>query len=171
MRLTFIFLICLRASIAFAGWLDDCPVKEDYRGQIAWLNEPVVWSNVVTFTTNTVVKDAGLWQLEQLYAGTLAKYGGSEQGNFAVNMQQLLAAKAAATNADQKADIVADGALIGQLYQYLKDANAAFDGLPPGTVTGITTNTTVYSWCAQKRWQSLGLDHLPTGSEVEDAQR
>ena len=63
------------------------------------------------------------------------------------------------------------GALIGQLYQYLKDANAAFDGLPPGTVTGITTNTTVDSWCAQKRWQSLGLDHLPTGSEVEDAQR
>jgi len=43
------------ASVCIAAdWRQDCPVKDDWRGQRDWINEPVAWdtNTVTTISTN-----------------------------------------------------------------------------------------------------------------------
>ena len=49
------FLAILLSSVCLAAdWHDDCPVKDDWRGQRDWINTPVAWTtnNVTTISTN-----------------------------------------------------------------------------------------------------------------------
>lgn len=182
-----LFLLMLIAGNALAGTRDTLdqyaatlPANDPIR--VSWqkgetlpmrdhLAEPVSYSTTVTLTTNTVSKSAESWALEQQLGLLWVAVGGSLTNTFEANLEILKAAILAADQVDATtARQLRDAALqIVALYAKLKSEGCPFDGLAPGTITSVSTNSPPS--VSQYRWQALGFDHLPNGNEIEASQR
>jgi hypothetical protein len=133
--------VCLAAD-----WRQDCPVKDDWRGQLNWLNEPIV------LQTNQVqtIAERGSVTNELPWIEVCKTYGIEPQG---VAMQNLGVIAAANSNAIPGSVAVA----------YFKAQPTLAD---PDFGKASVTNTTEVITPTRYRWQDYGLPKAPTMEDV-----
>jgi hypothetical protein len=163
--------LLLVAVSAFAGWREDNPHKGDYRRTIAWLGEPVAWSETTIATTNSVPADpvkieqaAAAWDM----AITAQAYGATNSTKLA-NLYVMEGWANAATNEVQRDGILRDASRMAEiennLTRNLGDWRVA---LTPGwgqAHTNITTETVTTP--TRYRWQDYGFERAPTNNDLE----
>ena len=115
MRLTICLLLV--AVSAFAGWREDNPHKGDYRRTLAWLGEPVAWSETTIATTNSVPADSV--KIEQAAAAwdmaiTAQAYGATNSTKLA-NLYVMEQWANAATNEVQRDGILRDASRMAEI--------------------------------------------------------
>ena len=148
MRLTICLLLV--AVSAFAGWREDNPHKSDYRRTLAWLGEPVAYSNeTVTVTTPRNESEWQWWYWVKVTCGT--KYGYAPTASLA----EMQAAFVRAQQADPtNALIVTDALTCKQVWEQ-------FGSKQPWTEPTASTSSYTVQHPTRYRWQDYGFTSAP----------
>ena len=154
-------LFVATAALA-AGWREACPIKDDWRGQLAWLNAPVEWTTNTVTSTNIVERDARLVALERSLLGILRVYGVTNivPGSMETAMQQMNAA------AQTNSVAVLHGVNAVAIRQQIEAMGASiYDCTGEAVRTNVseTVQVTPTAW----RWQQFGFTAAPTVADLE----
>jgi hypothetical protein len=169
MRTTLCLL--LSATVCLAGWQDENPHKDDYRRTLAWLGEPVAWSNVTITVTDQVPSDEQAQAVYGWYwflAGKVQAYGAKVPVSRVELMTAMDKAKDEARKAgdrDKVDAIVADGLYLLVAWDAVQGntRDDAWWATPPPdgkAATVVTTNTVPV--VTRYRWQDHKFTSAPT---------
>ena len=173
------YLLTLFLAVnCFAGWQDEVPqaCKGDTIRTLAWLGEPVAWSESTSTTTNVVPADEQAQAVYGWYwflAGKVAAYGAKVPVSRVELMTKMDAAKDEARKAgdrDKVDAIVADGLYLLVAWDAIS-GNTRDDAWwatpPPDGKAATVVRTNTVPVVTRYRWQDYGFERAPTNNDLE----